>query len=115
VIFGDGQQRRDFVFVDDIVRANLLAAEREQAVGGIFNIGSGKSITVNELAGILQAILQTELVPINRPPREGDIRLSEADISGAAQALGYRPKTSIAKGLQSTVEWFVQERVRLKA
>ena len=115
VILGDGQQRRDLVFIDDIVRANLLAAEREQAVGGIFNIGSGKSITVNELARILQTIVQTELVPINRPPREGDIRFSEADISGAAQALGYRPRTSIAKGLESTVEWFVQERVRLQA
>ena len=115
VIYGDGEQRRDFVHVDDVVRANLLGAEREGAVGGIFNIGGGGSLTINELAGILQAVLPSAPEPGHGPAREGDIQFSEADLGNAEQSLGYRPEVRIQEGLRRTVEWYLQERVRTQA
>ena len=111
VIYGDGEQRRDFVYVDDVVRANLLAVEREQAVGGIFNIGGGGSISINELAGILQSILPDGPESLYGPPREGDIHFSEADLRKAEQSLGYRPEVGIQEGLRKTVKWFLNHQL----
>jgi UDP-glucose 4-epimerase len=108
-IFGDGTQRRDFIHVSDVVRANLQAAESEQAVGAVCNIGSGDSVSVAELAEILQEIMQVAGPPAHAAPREGDIHSSEAVIEQAQAALGFRPEIDLKEGLQSTIEWFRQE------
>jgi nucleoside-diphosphate-sugar epimerase len=100
------------VHVDDVVRANLLAAESDSAVGQVLNISGGGAVTINELAEILQGILPDAPPPIHAPPREGDIYFSEAILDRAKGALGYRPEVGLEEGLRSTVEWFVQERLK---
>ena len=105
VIFGDGLQTRDFVFVGDVARANLLAAEARVEPGTVFNIGSGRSVTINEVVETLRAQFPGLPEPSHGPPRPGDIRLSAGLIDRAGQALGYRPETALASGLAATVEW----------
>ena len=101
VIFGDGEQSRDFVFVGDVVAANILAAESE-AVGS-FNIGSGERITINKLVSLLIKILGQDIEPAYRPPRPGDIKHSVADIS-KSKSFGYLPHHSLEEGLRQTVK-----------
>jgi len=111
-IFGDGEQRRDFVHVDDVVRANLLAAESDEAIGKILNISGGGAVTINELAGILLDIIPNAPATAHEAPRDGDIYFSEAVIERAWAALGYRPEVALVEGLRSTVKWFRQERLQ---
>ena len=111
-IFGDGEQRRDFVHIEDVVRANLMAAENDDANGKILNISGGGAVTINELAEILQVIIPNAPSPIHGSPRDGDIFFSEAVIDQAWEALGYRPEVALVEGLRSTVEWFRQERLQ---
>ena len=106
VVHGDGQQRRDFVFVADAVQACLLAATREGASGSVINIGGGGSVTIRDLAGILQRPFPDAPKPALGPWREGDIRHSEADLSRAHALLGYHPVTTLEQGLEVTIEWF---------
>ena len=104
VIFGDGEQSRDFTFVKDVVEANILAAESEAS--GIFNIGSGKSITINQLAKLTANLLGNYSInPIHEEPRPGDIKDSLADIT-RAKTFGYSPKYDFEKGLYETVGSF---------
>jgi nucleoside-diphosphate-sugar epimerase len=105
VIHGDGQQTRDFVFVGDVARANLLAAEAQVEPGAVFNIGCGRSVSIQELVASLRALLPGIPEPTYGPPRPGDIRLSAGRIDRAGQALGYRPETALKDGLAATVEW----------
>jgi UDP-glucose 4-epimerase len=105
-IHGDGKQTRDFVHVEDVVQAFILATQLEKAHGDVFNIGGGISISILDLARTLQQIIPNSLDPIYAPPRLGDIRFSEADITRAQSALGFRPAIDLKKGLQITVEWF---------
>jgi nucleoside-diphosphate-sugar epimerase len=105
-IHGDGQQTRDFVYVGDVVRANLLAAE-SGAAGGTFNIGSGASVSVVDLAQALQKLFGQTGGTVFGPPRAGDIRDSQADTSLTQMQLGFRTETSLEHGLAATVEWFV--------
>jgi UDP-glucose 4-epimerase len=105
-IFGDGEQTRDFVFIEDVVQANLLAIEKMESGGGVYNIGGGGSVSVLELVHTLQRILSNAPPPEHVPPRPGDIRFSEADIKMAEQALGYRPTIDLLEGLKSTIQWF---------
>ena len=111
-IHGDGEQKRDFVHVDDVVRANLLAAESDAAIGKVLNISGSGGVTINQLAGILQEIMPNAPAPVYGSPREGDIYFSEAVIDRAWQALGYRPEVALVEGLRSTVEWFRQGRLQ---
>jgi UDP-glucose 4-epimerase len=103
VIYGDGLQTRDFVFVKDVVRANILAAESKDE--GVFNIGSGVSINVAGLAEAIIDLFGKDMKPLHEAPREGDIRNSFADIS-KARAIGYKARYSLEEGLRETVEWF---------
>ena len=112
IIYSDGEQRRDFVHVDDVVRANLLAAEKDDANGQILNISVGGAVTINELASILQELIPNAPEPVYEAPRDGDIYVSEAVIDRAWEALGYRPEVALVEGLRSTVEWFRQERLQ---
>ena len=103
VIFGDGEQTRDFTFVKDAAEANILAAESQAC--GVFNIGNGKSITVNELANQVLSITGSEAEPVHEEPRPGDITHSVADIS-RARTIGYEPKYTLEEGLKRTIEEF---------
>ena len=104
IIFGDGNQTRDFTFVKDIVKANILAMEKN--VEGVFNIAYGQQISINELANKIMEIVGVKLNPVYDKPRPGDIRNSLADISLAKQKLGYMPEYSLEKGLEVTIRWF---------
>nr|WP_049918733.1 NAD-dependent epimerase/dehydratase family protein [Haloferax larsenii] len=96
---GDGDQTRDFVHVDDIVQANLLAATTDEAVGESFNIGTGESISIRGLAETIQNVTETDSDIVHVDPREGDIDRSRADISKAQTVLGFEPEYSITDGL----------------
>lgn len=104
VIFGDGEQSRDFVFVDDVVAANIRAAEEDHT--GVFNIARGTAVTINELVAVLNKTLGRDIEPVHEDPRPGDIRHSAADISKANESIGFDPDTSFTEGIDQTVEWF---------
>ena len=106
VIFGDGEQSRDFTYVQNNVDANLLACEVAGAAGKMFNIASGKRITLNQLIATLNEIIGKNLEPIYTKPRSGDIMHSLADITLAREILGYKPRYGFEDGLKKTVEWF---------
>ena len=114
VIFGDGEQGRDFTYIDDVVEANLRAARAgDDAQGRVFNIGGGRRpTTINELERMIAAATGSRAEPEHRDPREGDIRRSEADVSAAREAFGHEPAVAIDEGVRRTVEWFAERRVR---
>ena len=104
-IYGDGEQTRDFTFIDDIVEANLLAAERG-APGGVYNIGGGSRISVNKVLALLETILGRPL-QIERIARQhGDVTHTYADATRAARDLGFAPKIPLDRGLAAEVQWF---------
>jgi UDP-N-acetylglucosamine/UDP-N-acetyl-alpha-D-glucosaminouronate 4-epimerase len=105
-IFGDGEQSRDFTFVDNVVEANLLACTTPNAVGKVINIANGQRQTLNHTFQILRRIIGTDLEPIFAAPRPGDIVHSQADITLARRLLGYEPKVFFEEGLEKTVEWY---------
>ncbi|MSR83324.1 MAG: SDR family oxidoreductase [Candidatus Latescibacteria bacterium] len=105
IIQGDGEQSRDFVYVEDVVQANLRASQVDQARGEVYNIGCGCSTTIKELAGLLNQLLGTGLEPEFAPARPGDVRRSLADISRACAGLGYAPAFTLTEGLARTLEW----------
>jgi nucleoside-diphosphate-sugar epimerase len=105
VIYGDGEQSRDFTYIDNVIQANVLAAE-EDMTGDVFNAACGGRATVNELVEALNALLETDIDPIYDDPRPGDVRHSHADISKAEELLGYEPEVGFEEGLERTVEWF---------
>jgi nucleoside-diphosphate-sugar epimerase len=106
VIYGDGEQSRDFTAVANVVEANLLAAEVPQAAGQVFNIACGETSSLNQLVAWLNQALGTDLVPVYEPPRPADIRHSYASIQRAEDVLGYRPRRDVREGLRQTVAWF---------
>jgi UDP-glucose 4-epimerase len=108
-VFGDGLQSRDFTDVTDVVRALLLAAEAPPAVSGkVFNIGTGRSVSVLDLVASLNRLLGTDLAPLHAPPRAGDIRHSRADISRVQRDLGYEPSIPFEEGLARVLDWYGQ-------
>ena len=110
-IFGDGLTSRDFNYVDNAVSANLLAcvAPSEVATGRVFNIGTGRSHTLNEVYAAIAGQIGFAQKPIYGDPREGDIKHSLADISRATEELGYQPKVHFHDGLRKTVAWYLEE------
>jgi nucleoside-diphosphate-sugar epimerase len=107
IVFGDGSQTRDFVYVEDVVQANMLALTTPKAVGEIFNIATGKPNTINELVQNLQERLgKQRLNPLHKLPRKGDIKNSYANIEKAKKILRYQPKTSLEEGVAKLVEWY---------
>lgn len=103
-IYGDGEQTRDFVFVKDVVRANLLAAEVAGAAGKTFNIGAGRQVSINTLFDTLGGIVELDLDPVYKPSRPGDIRHSYADPTLAGEVLGWSPQVQLEAGLRQLVE-----------
>jgi len=111
VIHGDGQQTRDFVYVKDVVEANVLALKNNRAAGEAFNIGTGKKVTVNKVARLLKKITKkSSLQDVYSDPRPGDVRHGYADITKAGRILAYKPKFSLEQGLTELVDWYVQRR-----
>ncbi|MCS7168423.1 MAG: SDR family oxidoreductase [Gemmatales bacterium] len=108
IVHGDGLQSRDFVYVSDAVEALVKAARTPKAVGQPYNIGTGRATSVIELVHHLNELLGTHIVPKHGPPRPGDIRHSQADISLAQRELGYQPLISLREGLQKTLTWLTQ-------
>jgi UDP-glucose 4-epimerase len=104
VIFGDGEQTRDFAFVKDVVEANVLAVQSD--ITGIFNIGGGESVTINRLAELIVELVGTKVKPIHLEPRPGDIKYSSADIS-QARAFGFKPGFDLKEGLAETIRRLV--------
>ena len=105
---GDGEQSRDFTYIDNAVAANLLAckAPAEKAAGKVFNVATGRRVTLNETFKLLQPLTSYKGQPNYGPERGGDIKHSLADISKAEAALGYKPAVDFEEGLRRTVEWY---------
>ena len=105
VIYGDGEQSRDFTFIDNAVQANILAAERD-VTGEAFNVGCGDRITINELVDTLNDLLDTDINPIYDDPRPGDVRHSHANISKAKNRLVYNHDVGFRDGLERTISYY---------
>jgi UDP-glucose 4-epimerase len=108
VIYGDGKQTRDFTYIENVVQANLLVAEApaEKIAGKVFNIATGRSISLLDLAAEINRLTGQKLAPRFEPARAGDVRFSKADISAARKILGYRPKTTLREGLKKTLDFY---------
>lgn len=103
-IYGDGTQTRDFVNVKDVVEANILALSKKAAISEVFNISTGKAITINTLTETLQKIMdKTDLEPVHAEPRPGDIKHSYGDITKAKRKLKYKPRVQLEQGLRELV------------
>lgn len=112
-IYGDGEQSRDFCFVDNVVYANLLAGKADKPLTGqVVNIACGQATTLNELYKLLQGHLKTVITPKYVPARAGDVKHSLADISAARNLLSYQPRVFFAEGLARTVAWYVESQNR---
>jgi UDP-glucose 4-epimerase len=106
-IYGDGEQRRDFTYVENIVQANLLAAEAPKANGAVINIATGRAMSVNELAEAIGSIVGRPVERNLQPERAGDVRDSWADTTLAEQLLGWRPSIDLESGIERAVESFL--------
>jgi UDP-glucose 4-epimerase len=106
VIYGDGRQSRDFTYVANVVRANLLAAEARNVAGRTFNAAGGRSISLLELIHQLNRLLGTEVKPVHTDPRPGDIHESLADCSQAREMLGYEPIVDFEEGLRRSIDYY---------
>ena len=105
-IFGDGEQSRDFTFVDDVVDANLLAMDAPGVAGQVFNVARGERITVNGLLEELQAVTGVRVEPQHAPSRPGEVRHSLADVTRARSVLGWESQVDLREGLLRTVQHF---------
>lgn len=109
-IHGDGEQSRDFIYVGDAAEANLLAAAAPVLRGEAMNIASGAGTTVNALAAKINAALGTRIAPVHGTARQGDVRHSVADISAAAERIGFLPTVPFEEGLEMTIRWYRERR-----
>lgn len=106
VIYGDGRQSRDFVFVGDAVQALMSAAQAPSAPGKVFNVGSGAALTINALWKVIATLSGSGATPVHGPPRPGDVPHSVAAIDRARADLGFSPLVSFEKGLKMTMDWY---------
>lgn len=107
-IHGDGEQTRDFTFVDDVVAGNMCCMEApDDAAGGAFNLAWGYRTSVNELAARIAVLMGKDIEPVHQDPRPGDVRDSQADSTRARKMLGWNPTVEFEDGLRRTVEWFL--------
>lgn len=106
-IYGNGEQTRDFTYIDNIVAANILAVEALETRGQVINVACGEHVTLNEIIARINQKLGKEVRPNHVPPRSGDIMHSWADIALAEKVIGYRPVVPFAEGLKRTIDWYV--------
>ena len=105
-IFGDGEQSRDFTYVEDVAELNLKAARAPNVAGRMYNAGNGCRITLNQAWAMLQRLEGVEIEPGYGPPRAGDVRDSQADTTSARAELGHAPKFAFEEGMKRTLEWY---------
>jgi UDP-glucose 4-epimerase len=105
-IYGDGEQTRDFTYIDNVVQANLLASRAPGVKGEVVNVACGQSITVNEIIRQINALLGTNVPPRYVPARAGDVKHSLADISAAKALIGYEPLVQFDEGLRRAIEYY---------
>jgi nucleoside-diphosphate-sugar epimerase len=105
-IYGDGEQSRDFTYVDNVVEANLLAARAKKTAGEVVNIACGQAVTVNQIIDMINEILGKNVKPIYAAPRPGDVKHSLADISLGKKLIGFKPKVSFRHGLEKAIDWY---------
>ena len=111
VIYGDGEQSRDFTYVSNVVEANLLAAESTSAVGSVMNIANGERVSLNQLLEIMKSVTGNADVKAQYlPERAGDVRDSLADLTQARELLGYEPQIDLKEGLRLTLDWWKKSR-----
>jgi len=110
-IYGDGEQSRDFTYIDNVVDANLKAAQTTKGIGQVLNIANGERITLNQLLNELKSLTgRTEVVADYQEPRAGDVKHSLADITRARELLGFEPRVDLRSGLQFTIDWWKNSR-----
>jgi len=110
IIYGDGEQTRDFINVKDVVEANMLALSKREAVGEVFNISTGEAITINKLTETIQKLMgKTSLKPVHAEPRPGDIKHSYGDITNARRNLEYEPRVQLENGLSELVKSYSKQ------
>ncbi len=106
IIFGDGEQSRDFTFVSNVVEANILASKAQDVSGEAFNIACGERTTVNSLVNTINEVLNKNIDPVHDEPRPGDVKNSYAEISKARKMLKYEPLVPFNEGLKKTINWY---------
>jgi len=105
-IYGDGEQSRDFTYIDNVVDANLLAARAEQTAGDVINIACGQAVTINEIIDMINKSLGKNIEPAYATPRPGDVKHSLADITAAKKLIGFKPAVPFLEGLQLAIDWY---------
>ena len=105
-VFGDGEQSRDFTFVRNVVKANVMACEANTMGAKVYNIACGDRFDLNDLYGRLKSLLESDQEVTYGPPRTGDVMHSQADITAASRELDFEVKTGFAEGLETTVAWY---------
>lgn len=105
-IYGDGEQSRDFTYIDNVVEANLLAARAEQTKGEVINIACGEAVTVNEIIALINELVGKNIKPIYTDPRPGDVKHSLADITLAEKLIDYKTKVPFKQGLKLAIDWY---------
>jgi nucleoside-diphosphate-sugar epimerase len=106
IVYGDGEQSRDFTYVDNVVHANLLAAGAKKTAGEVVNIACGQAITVNAIIALINRIVGRNVRPVYAPARAGDVKHSLADITVARRLIGYEPVVSFEQGLRQAIDWY---------
>lgn len=105
-IYGDGEQSRDFTYIDNVVHANLLAARAKKTAGQVVNVACGEAVTVNAIIGMINRLLGKSVKPNYVPARVGDVKHSLADIAAARKLLGFEPVVPFHKGLERSIDWY---------
>jgi len=105
-IYGDGEQSRDFTYVDNVVQANLLAARAKETHGEVVNVACGEAVTVNGIIGMINQLLGKNVKPIYVPARAGDVKHSLADITAAKKLIGFKPVVLFREGLEKSIDWY---------
>jgi UDP-glucose 4-epimerase len=105
-VYGDGEQSRDFTYIDNVVEANLRAARAEKTQGQVVNIACGQAITVNAIIALINDLLGKSVAPVYAPPRPGDVKHSLADITAAGKLIGYQPAVTFRQGLEKSIDWY---------
>ncbi len=106
VIYGDGEQSRDFCFIENVANANMLASEAPEVHGEVVNVACGERTTLNQIVADINTLLGTSITPEYQPPRAGDVRHSLADVSAAQRLIGYEPQIMFPEGLRRSIEWY---------
>lgn len=109
IVYGDGEQTRDFTYVEDCVKANLIACKTPGIAGGVYNIACGKQTSINQLFHLLKEILGSDAIPTYEPARAGDVKYSYAAIKKAKTEMQFKPDYRLKKGLKKTVQWYKKQ------